>query len=174
MLSCFSCPRLCVIPWAVACQAPLSMGFSRQEYWSGLPCPHLGDLPDPGTELMAPASPALQTGSLLLSYCGSPSYSNFCCSVAKPCPILSDPMSWSTPAFPVLHYFLGFAQTHVHWVRHAIQSFHSLLSPSPLAFNLTQHYSLFQWVSSLHQVIKEWELQLQHQFFQWIFRVDFL
>ena len=118
------------------------MGFSRQEYWSGLPCPHPGDLPDPGTELMAPASPALQMGSLLLRYWGSPSYSIFCCSVDKSCPILSDPMSWSMPAFPVLHYFLEFAQTHVHWVRHAIQSFHPLLSPSPLAFNLTQHHGL--------------------------------
>ena len=44
-------------PWTVACQAPLSMGFSRQEYWSGLPCPSPGDLPDPGIK---PASPALQ------------------------------------------------------------------------------------------------------------------
>ena len=46
-------------PWTVACQAPLSMGFSRQEYWSGLPCPPPGDLPDPGIEpssLMSPAS----------------------------------------------------------------------------------------------------------------------
>ena len=42
-----SCPTLAA-PWTVAHQAPLSMGFSRQEYWSGLPCPSLGDLPDPG------------------------------------------------------------------------------------------------------------------------------
>ena len=48
-------------PWTVACQAPLSMGFSRQEYWSGLPFPSLGDLPDPGIE---PVSPALQEGSM--------------------------------------------------------------------------------------------------------------
>ena len=51
-----SCPTL-VTPWAIACQAPLSMGFSRQEYWSGLPFPSPGDLPDPGIE---PRSPALQ------------------------------------------------------------------------------------------------------------------
>ena len=49
-------------PWTVACQAPLSMGFSSQEYWSGLPCPSPGDLPDPGRE---PWSPALQADSLL-------------------------------------------------------------------------------------------------------------
>ena len=42
-------------PWAVACQAPLSMGFSRQEYWSGLPFPSLGDLPSPGIKLQSPA-----------------------------------------------------------------------------------------------------------------------
>ena len=49
-------------PWTVACQVPLSMGFSRQEYWSGLPFPSPGDLPDPGIE---PGSPTLQTDSLL-------------------------------------------------------------------------------------------------------------
>ena len=48
VLICFSCVWLCVTLWIVACQAPLSMGFSRQEYWSGLPCPPPGDLPDPG------------------------------------------------------------------------------------------------------------------------------
>ena len=42
--------RLFVTPWTVACQAPLTMGFARQEYWSGLPCPPAGYLPDPGTE----------------------------------------------------------------------------------------------------------------------------
>ena len=55
----------------------------------------------------------------------------------------------------------------------AIQPFHPLLSRSP-AFNLSQHQALFQWVSSSHQVAKVLELQLQHQSFQWIFRVDFL
>ena len=48
-------------PWTVAHQAPLSVGFSRQEYWSGLPFPSLGDLPDPGIE---PGSPALQADYL--------------------------------------------------------------------------------------------------------------
>ena len=52
-----SCPTLCN-PRTVAHQAPLSMGFSRQECWSGLPCPPPGDLPDPGTE---PGSPELQS-----------------------------------------------------------------------------------------------------------------
>ena len=48
-------------PWTVAYQAPLAMGFSRQEYWSGLPSPSPGDLPDPGIE---PGSPALQADAL--------------------------------------------------------------------------------------------------------------
>ena len=48
-----------VTPWTVACQAPLSMGFSRQEYWSGLPCLPPGDLPDPGIELVSLMSPVL-------------------------------------------------------------------------------------------------------------------
>ena len=50
-------------PWAVALQAPLSMGLSRQEYWSGLPCPLPGDLFDPGIQPAAPAAPALQADS---------------------------------------------------------------------------------------------------------------
>ena len=49
-------------PWTVPCQAPLSMGFSRQEYWSELPFPLLGDLPNPGIEPMSPASPVLACG----------------------------------------------------------------------------------------------------------------
>ena len=57
--------RLLVTPWAAAYQAPLSMGFSRQEYWNGLPLPSPGDLPDLGIE---PVSPALQVNSLLLSF----------------------------------------------------------------------------------------------------------
>ena len=55
-----SCPTL-VTPWTVACQAHLSMGFSRQEYWSGLPFPSLGDLPNPGIK---PRSPVLKADSL--------------------------------------------------------------------------------------------------------------
>ena len=51
--------RLFATPWIIAHQAPLSMGFSRQEYWSGLPFPPLGDLPDPGTEHASPESLAL-------------------------------------------------------------------------------------------------------------------
>ena len=55
----FSRVQLFVTLWTVACQAPLSMGFSRQEYWSGLPCPPPGDLPNPGVEPACLMSPAL-------------------------------------------------------------------------------------------------------------------
>jgi len=95
-------------------------------------------------------------------------------SVAQSRPTLCDPMDCSTPSFPVHHQLLALAQTHVHWVSDAIQPSHSLSSPSPPAFSLSQHKDLFQWVSSSHQVAKVLELQLQHQSFQWIFRTDFL
>ena len=63
-----SCLQLFLTPWMIAHKAPLSMGFPRQEYCSGLPLPLPGDLPDPGIE---PASPALQVDSLPLSHLGS-------------------------------------------------------------------------------------------------------
>ena len=60
MLDQFSCVRLFVTSRTVAHQAPLSMGFSRQENWSGMPCPPPADIPNPGIEPVPPASPALQ------------------------------------------------------------------------------------------------------------------
>ena len=63
------CARLFATPWTAAHQAPLSMGFSKQEYWSGLPFPTSGDLSNQGIEL---SSPVLQAESLLLSHQGSP------------------------------------------------------------------------------------------------------
>ena len=94
--------------------------------------------------------------------------------VAQLCLTLCDPMDCSTPGFPVHHQLPELAQTHVQWVNDAIQLPHPLLSSSPPAFSVSQHQDLFQWVSSLHQVAKVLELQLQHQFFQCIFRTDFL
>ena len=82
------------------------------------------------------------------------------------------PVDWSTPGLPVHHQLLELAQTHVHLVGDAIQPSYPLSSPSPPAFNPSQHQGLFQWVSSSHQVAKV--LELQHQPFQWIFRTDFL
>ena len=72
MLSCFSQVQLFATLWTIVHQALLPMGFSRQEYWSGLPCPPPGDLPNPGIEPESPVSPAFQAVSLLLSHQGNP------------------------------------------------------------------------------------------------------
>ena len=90
------------------------------------------------------------------------------------CLTLCNPMDCSTSGFPVHHQLPKLAQTQVHQVGDAIQPSHPLSSPSLLALNLSQHQALFQWVSSLHQVAKGLELQLQHQSFQWIFRTNIL
>ena len=90
---------------------------------------------------------------------------------------LCDSTDCNTPGSSVLHYVLEFA---VHWVwfmsiESVMLSYHLILCgpPSP-ALSLSQHHSLFQRVNSSHQVGDILELQLQHQIFQWIFRVDFL
>ena len=88
-------------------------------------------------------------------------------------------MDCSTPAFPVHHQLPELIQTHVHWVSDAIQPSYPLSSPSPLAFNRSQHQGFFQQVSSSHQVAKVLEFQLQHQSLQWtprtdIFKMDWL
>ena len=75
LLSCFSCVQLCATLWTVSCQFPLSMGFSRQKYWSGLLCPPPGDLPDP-----EPQFHALQVDSLPLSHWGN---TGFSCTLLK-------------------------------------------------------------------------------------------
>ena len=67
-----SCPTLCNPMDYIACQAPPSMGFLGQEYWSGLPFPIPGNLSDSGMEPMSPVSPALRVDTLLLSHPGSP------------------------------------------------------------------------------------------------------
>ena len=75
------------------------------------------------------------------------SLAQFSCSVVSNC---LQPMDCSMPGFPVHHQLLELAQAHVHQVSDAIQTSHPLSSPSPPAFNLSQHQDLFQWVSSLH------------------------
>ena len=143
----------------IARQAPLSMGFFRQEYWSGLPCPPTGDLSDSGIKPVSLTSPAL--AGIFFVVVQSLSQKIKIC--------LCDPKDCNTPGFPVLHYLPEFAQTHVHWVDDAIQPSHPLLPTSP-ALNLSQNQGLFQWVGSSHQIAKV--LELQHQSFQWIFRID--
>ena len=92
MLNHFSCIRLFATPWTVACQTPLSMGFSRQEYWSGLLCPPPGDLPDPGIEPASLTSPALARGFFTTS------------------------TTWEVngPIIPILGIYTGEIKTYVH------------------------------------------------------------
>ena len=82
-------------------------------------------------------------------------------SVSQSCPTFCDLIDCSSPGFPVHHQLPELAQTHVHRVGDAIQQSHPLSSPSPPTINLSQHQGLFQWVSSLQQVAKVLEFQLQ-------------
>ena len=86
-------------------------------------------------------------------------------SAAQLCPTLCNPMSCSTPGLPVQYQLPEPAQTYVHWVSDAIQPSHPLSSPSPPAFNLSEHQGLFKWVCSSYQMTKALEFHLQHQAF---------
>ena len=102
--------RLFATPWTVAHQAPLSMEFSREAYWSGLPCPPPGDLPDPGIK---PSCPALQANSLPSEPPGKPHKCFAAAAAAKSlqsCPTLCDPIDGSPPGSSVL----GFSRQE-HW-----------------------------------------------------------
>ena len=93
-------------PWTVAHQALLSMGFSRQGYWSGLPFPSPGNLPNQGSDLCLLH---WQVDSFPLSHQGSPCLSISLSSVAQLCLTLCNPMDCSTPGFPVHHQLLELA-----------------------------------------------------------------
>ena len=84
------------------------------------------------------------------------------------------PWTKSTPGLSVHQQLRESTQTNVHWVSNAIQPSHPLSSPSPPALNLSQHQSLFNWVSSSHQVAKILEFQLQHESYQRTPRTDLL
>ena len=81
---------------------------------------------------------------------------------------------WQHARLPCPSLLSGVCLNSRHWVSDAIHPYHPLSSPSPLVLSLSQHQGFFQWVGSSHQVAKVLKLQLQHQSFQWIFRVDFL
>ena len=83
-------------------------------------------------------------------------------SAAQLCLTLCDPMDYSMPGLPVHCQLQEFTQTRVHWVGDAIQPSHPLSSPSPPAFSLSWHHSIFKWVSSSHQVAIVLEFQLHH------------
>ena len=95
-------------------------------------------------------------------YFSSVQFSSF----SQSCRLFCIPMNRSTPGLPVHHQLPEFTQTHVHRVGDAIQPCHPLSSPSPPAPNPSQRQSLFQWVTSSHEVTKVLEFQLQHHSFQ--------
>ena len=96
----------------------------------------------------------------------------FFSSVAQSYPSLCDPIDYSTPGCPSpTPRACSNSCPSSQWCHPTLSP---LSSPSPPAFNLSQHQGLFQWVSALHQVATRLEFQLQHQSFQWIFRIDFL
>ena len=161
---------LLVTPRTIARQAPLSMGFPRQEYWSGLPFSSPGDLPffsfsRDWTHIFCISRQIVYhwaTREALLWDC--------CCwSVIQLCLTLCDPMDCSTPGLPVSHHLPKFVQVHVHWIGDAIQPSHPLTLSSPSALSLSQHHGLFQWVGCSHQITKI--LELQHQSFHQVFRL---
>ena len=136
----------------VACQASLSIEFSRQEYWNGLPCPPPGDLPDPGIK---------------------PSPLCCCCSISQLCLTLwhHELQHTRLPSPSLSPRICSNSCPLSRWYHPTNSSF---AAPSLLAFVLSEHQGLYPWVSSFHQVAKVLELQFQHQSFQWIFRTDFL
>ena len=80
-------------------------------------------------------------------------------------------MNCCTPGLTVHHELLAITQTHFHWVGDAIKPSCPISSPTPPAFNVSQHQGLFKWAIYSHQVAKV--LEFQHQAFQWILRIDF-
>ena len=161
MLSQVSHVQLYATLSSIAHQAPLSMGFSRQECWSGQPFPSPGDIPNPEIKPTSLTTPTLARGFFTTSATWKPIYNiiyiiyiyiyitvlahiQSANSVTQSCPTLCDPMNRSTPGLPVHHQLPEFTQTHVHRVGDAIQPSHSLLSPSPPTLNLSQHQGLFK------------------------------
>ena len=184
-----SCPTLTL--WTAAHQALLSTGFSRQEYWSGLPFPspmHACMLSrfsrvwlcDPRDSSPSGSSVhrilqvrILEWVAISFSYLFLPFINQFqFSSVPQSCLIHCDPMDCSIPGLPVHHQFPEFTQTHLHWVSDAIQPSHPLSSPFPPALIPSQHQGLFKWVSSLHQVLKYWSFSFNISPSKWTHRTD--
>ena len=132
VLNHFSCVWCCATPGTAGCQAPLSMRFSRQEYWSGLPFPPPGDLSDPGIELTSLVS---CTGKQVL-------YHLAVSSVAQSYLTLCNPMDCSTPGFPVHHQLMELAQTHVHRVSDAIQPSHPFFTTNTIHIPICYQWPL--------------------------------
>ena len=173
-----SCPTLCD-PMDCSLQAPLSMEFSGKEYWSGLPFPSPGGSSQPTDWTWVSCTVGGQFSVWATREAPGNQHFTLCfyelsflfyfvlhindityhalfdfSSVTQSCPTLCDSMDCSTPGLPVHHQLPEFTKTHVHRVGDGIQPSHPLSSPSPPAFNLSQHQGLFEWVSSLPQVAK--------------------
>ena len=147
-------------------QAPLSMGFFRQEYWSGLPFSPPGDLPNSGIK---PSSPALLMDFLLLSHQEVHTH----CSVTKSCPTLCNPMDHSTPGSSVLCCLQEFAQIHVLWVSDAIQPSHLL--PPLLLPSIFPSIKVCSKEPTLHiRWLNYWSFSFSISPSSAIFRVEFL
>ena len=150
-------------PWTVAHQASLSMGILQAIIPDSVAMPSSRGSSQPMDQIQVS-----HIAGVFLTIWAISSV-QFSHSVVSLC----SPMDCSMPGLPVHHQLLEIAQTHVHRVGDAIQPSHPLSSPSPV-LNLSQHQGLFQWVSSLHQVTKVLEFQLQHQSFQWTPRTNLL
>jgi len=165
MLSHFSHVRLFATPCTVTHQTPLSMGFSRQEYWSGLPFPPPGGLPNPEIE---PACPALQVDSSPLSHKGSPRCFVWCVlSVQFSRSVVSDslqPHESQHARPPCPSPIPGVHPNPCPSSRWCHPTISSSVIPSPPALSLSQHQGLFKWVSSSHQVAKVISLYLVYLF----------
>ena len=136
--------------WTVFPQASLSMGFPREEYWSELLLPSPGDRPSPGIK---PGSPALQTDSLSLSHQESSMECVQFSSVQPLNPVWLFVMSWtlaSQASLSITNCWSLLKLTSIISVMPYNQPSHPVLSPSPPAFNFSQHQGLFQWVGSSH------------------------
>ena len=146
---------------------PEEVGVGRGRNWAAM---QASPPRNSGAQMTLLSCPGWAKATRPLCLCNDQPFS----SVAQSCPTLCNPMKHSTPGLPARHQIPEFTQTHVHWVGDAIQPSHTLSSPSPPAFNLSQHQGIFKWVSSSLQVAKVLEFQLQHQTFQWTPRTDLL
>ena len=136
--------------WTVACQALLSMGFSRHEQWSRLPCLPPGDLHDSGIEPTSLMSPAV-LGRFFITSATQEAHTLYQFSSVQSliCVQLCDPMNQSSPGLPVRHQLPEFTQTHVHQVGDAIQPSHPL-HPLLLLPPIPPSIRVFSNESTLH------------------------
>ena len=164
--------RCFVTPWIVVCQAPLSMGFFRQEYWSRLLCPPPKDLPNPRIKTASLMSPALASRCWATEPLGKPEmWCFYFSSVAQPCLTLCDHMDCSTPGLPVHHQLLELTQTHVHRVSDVIQPSHSVVPFSSYlqSFPASGSLQMRQFFASGGQ-----STGVSASVLEWIFKTDFL